>query len=156
MQASFWKFISAIMSVVLSITALFPALEINEPKPIEEVNVINANVTNGMDGNDYKIFFTYDEFEEHYGGREFIEAVEYLASVDEKLFEDKNLVICSVSAQAGYETEVLSVYEEGITLKVEYTNINNNQIFELPAITENTVFIETSKYVTNVELIKCE
>ncbi len=157
MQAILWKIISAIMSVVFFFAGLIPGLNLNEPKPVEDIKVFDGVFISIIGKEKYHVFSTYEELniysETHYSPS----VKEYVESVDKSLFEENNLVVINVLyADSSWKTKVTSVLQTGNTLEVEYVAVQDLYSVALCAEHYSTVFVTTNKLISNVKVTKLD
>ncbi len=153
MQAILWKIISAIMSAIFFITGLIPGINLNEPKPVEDIKVFDDIPSAFACEEDYVVFSSYDDWDGFLEKTGYInERDEFISSISESFFKENNLVLIEVVLpDTSYMTKVISAVQQGNTLSVELIPLSVD-MFGFTVICYSEIFITTSKLVSKVEI----
>lgn len=150
MSAIFYRIISFIMSFIF---AIFGYGSLIGGTPITAVKVFDRSM-DGFLGNadeNYRIFYTYDEW------KDFVEDLsnpamkEFAEEYDEDVFKEHSLVLADIMlASSDWKVKVCSANQDVTTVKINYMRVRED-VVGFQAICFNTIFAVTDKYVSKVE-----
>lgn len=159
MQALFWKFFSAFMAFVFSVSGSLPGFigEIFENPPVESVEVKDIGLNGAFGSESDRVFFSYREWSAFAKNFETEESKDYAAKFDKDFFKEHNLAVADISKpDTAHSVYIESAEEKSNVLKIEYRLTSTEGVVGLDVICYETVFAATSKLVSEVELIEGE
>ena len=161
MQAIFWKFFSAFMAFVFSVSGYLPGFirdELVNP-PVESVEVksfgFGGILGNGDEGS--RVFFSYDEWAEFSENFKREDVKEYAERFDKSFFKEHNLAVADISMpDTAYSVYVESAEEKSNVLELEYSLLGIDGMAIIGENCYETVFAVTSKLVSEVKTTQLE
>lgn len=159
MQALFWKFFSAFMAFVFSVSGSLPGFigEIFENPPVESVEVKDIGLNGAFGSESDRVFFSYREWSAFAENFETEESKDYAAKFDKDFFKEHNLAVADISKpDTAHSVYIESAEEKSNVLKIEYRLTSTEGVGGPAVICYETVFAATSKLVSEVELVELE
>lgn len=157
MTATIMKILSAVMSVIIAVSNFLGLGDvfITDPKPTYAVEVVDQYSYNIFESEDdeYRVFGSYIEWKLF---RETCQMNDCSFEIDKDFFKNNNLVLLNVMLpDTRHTVELGYVYEAGSKLILEYVRAAH-PFFGSEAITYKSVFVPTSKTISEVSLKKHE
>lgn len=150
MAAFFYKIISWIMTFVF---ALFGYGSLIGGTPITDVKVYNQSMGGFLGDKDenYRIFYTYDEWEDFVDGLTNPYMQEIANEYGEEIFDEHSLVLADIMlASSDWKVKVCSAAQNVGTVEIDYLRVRED-VFGFQAICYNTIFVVADKYTSKVE-----
>lgn len=150
MAAFFYRAVSWIMSFVF---ALFGYGSLIGGTPITDVKVYDSTLSGFLNGENesYRIFYTYDEWEDFVDGLTNPYMQEIANEYGEEIFDEHSLVLADIMlVSSDWNVKVCSVSQDVGTVEIDYLRVRED-IFGFQAICFNTIFAVTDKYTSKVE-----
>lgn len=150
MSAIFYRIVSWIMSFVFAIVGYGSLIG---GTPLINVKVYDHSMNGFLGDTDenYRIFYTYDEWEKFVDDIDNPMMKEYAEKYDEAVFEEHSLVLADIMlSSSDWKVKVCSANQDVTTVKINYIRVREDTV-GFQAICFNTIFAVTEKYVSKVE-----
>lgn len=150
MAAVFYKIISWIMTFVF---ALFGYGSLIGGTPLTDVKVYNQSMGGFLGDKDenYRIFYTYDEWEDFVDDLTNPYMQEFANEYGEDIFEEHSLVLADIMlSSSDWSVKVCSAAQNVGTVEIDYLRVRED-VFGFTAICYNTIFVVADKYTSKVE-----
>lgn len=150
MAAFFYKAVSWIMSFVF---AIFGYGSLIGGTPITNAKVYDSVLYGFLNGEDesYRIFYTYDEWENFIDDLSNPYMKEVANEYGEDVFDEHSLVLADIMlASSDWNVKVCSVGQDVGTVEIDYLRVRED-IIGFQAICFNTIFVVADKYTSKVE-----
>ena len=150
MMAVFYRIISWIMTFVFT---LFGYGSLIGGTPITDVKVYNQSMGGFLGDKDenYRIFYTYDEWEDFVDGLTNPYMQEIANEYGEDVFNEHSLVLADIMlTSSDWKVKVCSAAQNVGTVEIDYLRVRED-VFGFQAICYNTIFVVADKYTSKVE-----
>ncbi len=151
MMAVFYRIVSWIMTFVF---ALFGYGSLIGGTPITDVKVYNQSMDGFLGDKDenYRIFYTYDEWEDFVDDLSNPYMQEFANEYGEEIFDEHSLVLADIMlTSSDWKVKACGAVQNVGTVEIDYVRVRED-VFGFQAICYNTIFAVVDKYTSRVEL----